>query len=108
MSGISISLVISKKYARVEVYINRGDKDENKKIFDYFYSIKDEIESDFGNSLIWERMEDNVTSRIKYQLDGVDVSSETDWPKMNGFLIDGVVRMIKSFKEPVRKVRNKI
>ncbi|MDD3285179.1 MAG: DUF4268 domain-containing protein [Patescibacteria group bacterium] len=108
MSGVSANLVISKKYARVEIYINRGDKEENKKIFDYFYAIKDEIESGFGDNLIWERMEDNVTSRIKYQLDGVDVSDEADWPKMNKFLIDVVVRMMKSFKEPVRKLRSKI
>lgn len=105
MSGVSIWLVISKKYTRVEVYINRGDKEENKRIFDYFYSSKNKIENDFGGTLIWERMEDNVTSRIKHQLDGVGISSEADWDRMNEFLIDGVVRMLKAFKEPVKNLK---
>lgn len=105
MSGVSIWLVISKKYTRVEVYINRGDKEENKRIFDYFYSSKNKIENDFGGELIWERMEDNVTSRIKHQLDGVGISSEADWDRMNEFLIDGVVRMLKAFKEPVKNLK---
>ena len=37
MGGVSISIVVSQTYARTEVFINRGDQEENKKIFDYFY-----------------------------------------------------------------------
>ncbi len=107
MAGVSLNLVISKRYARTEIFINRGEKDENKKIFDFFFSLKKTIEKGFGDKLIWERMEDNVTSRIKYQLDKVDVSNEKDWEKMNAFLIDGVVRMHNVFKDPVRKLREK-
>ena len=105
MGGVSISLVVSRKYARVEVFINRGDKDENKKIFDFFYDLKDKIEETFGGELTWERMEDNVTSRIKYQLDGVSISEENDWSKMNEFMIDGVERMRRAFKEPVKNLK---
>jgi len=103
--GINLNLVISKRYARTEIYINRGDREENKKIFDYFYNLKDKIEQEFNGKLIWERMEDNVTSRIKYQLDGVDISNEEDWLKMNEFMIDGAERMHKAFNEPIRKLK---
>ena len=64
----------------------------------------DEIEQDFGGKLVWERMEDNVTSRIKHQLDGVSVSNENDWPKMNEFLVDAAEHMHKAFKDPIRKI----
>ena len=104
MSGVSINVVITKKYARSEIYINRGTKEENKKIFDYFFAQKDKIESDFGNELIWERMEDNVTSRIKNQLDGVDISNKEDWGKMNNFLIDSAIRMDKAFRKHISKI----
>jgi hypothetical protein len=30
-------------YCRGEVFINRGSKEENKEIFDYFYAMKDKI-----------------------------------------------------------------
>jgi len=104
MGGVSINAVISKKYARSEIYINRGAKEENKKIFDHFFAQKDKIESDFGGKLAWERMEDNVTSRIKNQLDGVDVSNKEDWEKMNKFLIDSAIRMDKAFRKHVSKL----
>jgi len=50
-------------------------------------------------------MEDNVTSRIKYQLDGVSITAEEDWPKMNNFMTDGAERMRKAFIEPIKKLK---
>lgn len=103
--GFNLNLVISKKYARAEIYINRGETEENKKAFDSLYNFKDEIEKEFGGKLTWERMEDNVTSRIKHQLDGVSVTNEEDWPKMNEFIIDTAERMHRAFKDPIRKMK---
>lgn len=106
-SGVGLNLVISKNYARAEIYINRGDIQKNKEVFDHFYSLKDQIEKDFGGPLIWERMDDRVTSRIKYQLDGVSVFNEEDWQKMNDFMIDATSRLHKAFKDPVQKLRSR-
>lgn len=102
--GFNLNLVISKKYARAEIYINRGEMEENKKAFDSLYNLKDEIEKEFGGKLTWERMEDNVTSRIKHQLDSVNITNEEDWPKMNAFIIDAAERMHRAFKDPIRKI----
>ena len=79
--------------------------EENKKAFDSLFNLKEEIEKEFGGKLIWERMEDNVTSRIKHQLDGVSVTNEEDWPKMNEFMIDAAERMHKAFNDPIRKIK---
>ena len=49
-------------------------------------------------------MDDNITSRIKTQLDGVSYFEEDNWEKMNKFLIDISVRMEKAFREPVKKL----
>jgi hypothetical protein len=105
MSGVGINLVVTRSYARVEVYINRGDKNgDNKAIFDYFFNSKEKIEKDFGGQLVWERMDDNVTSRIKWQLDDVSIFEEKDYPKMNTFLIDGLNRMRNAFLEPIKNL----
>lgn len=106
-SGVGLNLVVSKNYARAEIYINRGDIQKNKEVFDYFLSSKNQIEKDFGGALIWERMDDRVTSRIKYQLDGVSVFNEEDWSKMNDFMIDAASRLHKAFKDSVQKLRSK-
>lgn len=104
-SGIGLNLVVTKNYARAEIYINKGESQKNKEVFDYFYNFKDQIEKDFGAELVWERMEDRVTSRIKYQLDGVDVFNQEDWSKMNDFIIDAALRMHKAFKDPIHQLR---
>jgi hypothetical protein len=103
-SGIGLNLVISRTYARVEIYINRGSAEENKAWFDKLAASKDEIEKALGTPLIWERMDNKVTSRIKYQRDGLNVFNEEEWPQMISFLIDGIMRMHKIFKEPVQKL----
>jgi hypothetical protein len=105
MSGVNMNIVIASSYCRGEIYINRGNKEENKEFFDFLYNLKDSIESEFGAELTWERMDENVTSRIKFQLDGVSYFEEDDWNKMNTFLIDTSVRMENAFKEPIRKLR---
>ena len=104
MSGVNLNFVATSSYCRGEIFINRGNKEENKEIFDYFFKTKDKIEEDFGGKFEWERMDDNITSRIKTQLDGVSYFEEDNWEKMNKFLIDISVRMEKAFREPVKKL----
>ena len=107
-SGITLNLVATRNSTRAEIYINRGDIEKNKEVFDYFYKSKEKIESAFGTPLVWERMEDRVTSRIKSQLDGVNVFNQEDWPKKNSFMIDAAIRMHKTFKEPVQAFRSQL
>ncbi len=40
ISGVSMYFVITNQSARTEIYIDRGDKDENKKIYDLFFVKK--------------------------------------------------------------------
>jgi len=108
MGGVSVNLVISKKYARSEIFISRGNKEENKKIFDYFYKHKDQIEKEFGDKLTWERMENNITSRIKFQKDGFNYYDKESWPEINNFMIDSAERMHRVFRKQVRELRRKL
>ncbi|MFA6528373.1 MAG: DUF4268 domain-containing protein, partial [Candidatus Gracilibacteria bacterium] len=101
-SGVSINLAVSQKFACASIQINRGSREENKRVFDHFMKHKEQIEKDFGSPLVWERMDELITSRIKWQLDGVNVSDDADYPKMNEFLIDGMVRLKKAFTESVK------
>ena len=106
MSGIGLNLGISKNYCRVEIYINVGSQDVNKKCFDFLYKYKDEIESKFGYPLIWERMDNSVTCKIKYQLDGVNYFERDDWKQINDFLITYSSKMESAFSDYI-KIMNK-
>lgn len=105
-SGVAIYLVVTKTHCRSEVYLNRGDKEENKQYFDYLFKMKDDIEKTFGEALSWERMDENVTCRIRSQIEGVNVFDSEDWPQMIEGLFDMSERMAASFKNPIKKLKN--
>ena len=98
--GITLGLVISKKYCRTEIYFNIGTKDENKRIFDIFYAKKDEIEKEFGGNLVWERMDDKVTCRIRNEIELNCYDSEK-WNEAFKFLVDSSISMDRSIKSVV-------
>ena len=108
ISSVAYNFVISKSYARVEVYMQRPIKEENKFIFDELEKQKVTIEDDFGDKLSWERLNDKKASRIKYQKEEVNIFNKNDWPIMIDFLIDAMVRLEKAFKLQLIEVRKKL
>ena len=104
MHGLSLNIIVTGEYAQSDIAVNRGDKEENKKFFDFLYKMKDKIETAFGDELIWERKDDKVTCRIKSELTGVNVFDKEDWSKMIKFLLKVSERMYKAFKNPVKKL----
>ena len=96
---MSINLVVSKSYARSEIYINRGDKDKNKEVFDFIFQDKDNIEKELGRPLEWERMDNKVTSRIKMQKNNLNVYEIDDQNEIIRFLINASTNMEKVFRK---------
>jgi hypothetical protein len=87
MSSVGYNSVATRNYVRIELYINSGDKENNKAIFDALASKKDKIEAEFGEPLTWERLDNNVTARVKFELSNVSIFNEQDWTKMIAFLV---------------------
>jgi len=108
MSGVNLNLVATKKYARSEIYFNRGSKEENKLCFDFIASKKEQIEREFGSELMWERMDDKVSCRVKAQLEGVSIYKKSDWDEMIDYLIGVSEQMEKAFKNPVKQLNKRI
>lgn len=103
-SGTSLNLVINRSYCRTEIYISTGVKKKNKEYFDFLYQYKKEIEDKFGGNLVWERLDDLVTCRIKDQSDGVNYFEKDDWQTINNFLINSSKRMERAFAEYIKKL----
>lgn len=108
MTGVSLNFVVSKNYGRSELYISRGSTEENKFIFDSLNEKKEQIESDFGGKLDWQRMDTKKTSRIKYEKEGVNCYNQDDWDEMIMFMVDGMIRMEKAFIKPLRTINVKL
>lgn len=85
ISGFNISCIANYDSARVDFYMGKSDKAQNKASFDLLWSHKNEIEEKLGISVTWERADEYKASWLCYYLRDVSVTNETDWPRMAKF-----------------------
>lgn len=85
ISGFSIGCVANYDQARVEIDLQKADKQKNKAAFDFLITRKLEIEQKLGVSLEWMRGDDTKGSYILYRLMDVSITNETDWIQMAKF-----------------------
>ena len=64
IKGVSTNIIIARKACRGEIFINSGSKEENKRIFDFYYSHRQEIDKEIPD-LVWQRLEEKNTCRIR-------------------------------------------
>jgi hypothetical protein len=97
--GIVYSFVITGNFARLELWINRGTKEDNKQIFNKLMTYKEQIETNFENCLEWERLDNGKGSRVAFYLKNVSVFNGEDWDKMIEFLTDNMIKFEIAFKD---------
>jgi len=101
--GVTFNFAAGKSYGRAELYIDRGDKEENKFLFDQLYGKKALIETEFGAELTWERLEDKRASRIKCEMPGTIYDTDQR-PALIEFMTDAMTRLENAFKEPLADI----
>ncbi|MGO9620238.1 MAG: DUF4268 domain-containing protein [Desulfobaccales bacterium] len=93
-SGLGYNYVIFQHHARVELYIDKGNNDLNKGIFDRLAAAKGEIEKSFGEPLEWERKDEKRACRVKKDLTlGGYRDDEQVWPKIQEAMVDAMIRL---------------
>ena len=108
ISGISYNFLVTKSYVGVELAISKSDTQANKQIFDKLKKFELEITNDFGDTLSWERLDNKKMCRVGYSLPGVNLNHKDEWDKMMEFLIDNMIKLEKSLREPLKKVKRKL
>ena len=103
-TGLSYSYVVLMDLVRVEFYIDLGDKNKNKKIFDDLFKRKQQIEADFGGELEWQRLDDKRASRIAETVEHKGLKNVEDWPLIHDKMIDAMVRLEKALSKHVKTV----
>ncbi len=95
--------VLLEKNTAVELYIDTRDKETNKRIFDLLHSRKKQIETDFGDSLEWERNDHVRFARIKATiLRGGLKDGERKWADIQDALIDSMDRLSRSLRSHIQ------
>jgi hypothetical protein len=95
--GLSYNYTIRKHDASVELYIDRGDGETNKEIFDGLMASREQIEEKFGKPLEWKRLEGKQACRIMKTIDvGGYRDDEKEWPKIQDTMIDAMIQLEKA------------
>jgi Domain of unknown function (DUF4268) len=108
ISGLSYNFLVTKSYVGVELAISKSDTQANKQVFDELKKFETEITNDFGDTLSWERLDNKKMCRVAYSLQGVNLNHKDEWDRMMEFLIDNMMKLEKSMREPLKKVKRKL
>lgn len=99
ISGCPFNFIVTKNYCSVEFGLSSSEKEFNKKLYDYLFSNKEEIEKAYGDNLLWERLDDKKMSRISYRMENVSIFNKEDWDDMITFLTENMIKLEKTFRK---------
>lgn len=107
MSGCIYSLVLRKDQVRVELVIQRPQKDTNEWVFDQLLTLREALEAKIGCALDWRRQEASKKCTIAMVRD-VDGFDAENWPDITKWLADGVAKFEAAFAEPISMLNHRI
>ena len=103
-SGVSFVYVVwMTEETAVELYIDTGDKDENKQVFDGLEQKKHEIEKAFGSPLSWERLDDKRACRVRCIIKDGGLTDEPKWQHIQDAMIGAMERLVKAIKPHLKQ-----
>jgi hypothetical protein len=104
--GLGFNYVINRENGQVELYIDRGDQAENKRIFDHFHTQRDAVEKSFGNPLLWERLDGKRACRIKSIVpSGGYRSPESQWPGLQTDMVTAMTKLETALKPELETLK---
>lgn len=105
--GVSINIIICKTSIRSEVYISTGDKTTNKEIFDYLHSHEEEIEAKYGAKLVWQRLSDKISCRIREDVDNLSYLDPNDWNEIFEYFVSSANKFMNAFSPYARNFKKR-
>lgn len=102
-SGIEFHYVINQHSARVTLYIDRGDLEQNNTTFDALLADKDEIERRFGGHLEWHRLETKRASRVSSEIE-IGGYRDENWPVIHEAMVDAMARLEQAVRPNIQRL----
>ncbi|MYA51605.1 MAG: DUF4268 domain-containing protein [Chloroflexi bacterium] len=94
--------------AEVAVYLNSNSA-RNKRLFDALHIQQDNVESDFGQPLIWERLDQSIVSRISTRIPDRTITDEQSiLDSTAAWMVDTTVRLSQTVIPTVQKVADEV
>ena len=87
---------------RVEAYIDFGDADTNKALFDRLHAEREDLERAFGESLSWERLDERRASRVAVYCPGAVDANSDELARLRAWAIERLLKFRSVFGPKVR------
>lgn len=87
---------------RAELYIDQGDAEENRQLFEYLMFSKEQIEHEFGEPFGWESLEEKRACRIAVYRPGSIENSEEVLEEIRSWAIDRLLKLKEVFEPYLR------
>lgn len=105
LSGLAFNYVTTQHASRVELYIDRGDAEENQRVYEHFASRQAEIEEAFGAPLDWQPLPTRRACRIAFEAIDQGYRDEDAWPQIHAQLVDAMIRLAETLKPHIATLR---
>ncbi len=92
ISSCNYILTFSKKEVRMELFLGRKSKEENKAIFDSLVAKKSHFEHCYGSALDWVRSDNKKGSKVQMRKE-FNVPDIDCWPTIFNWYIDNAIKM---------------
>ena len=104
-TGLGYNYVILQDGARVELYIDTGDGELNKMIFDALADNRQKIEDTFGMPLHWQRLDDKRACRIAHIISIGGLADEDSWLALQHQMIDAMVALERTLQPHIKGLK---
>jgi len=90
---------------KAELYIDTGDKAENKAAFDKLYQQKADIEEAMGSPLTWERLNDKKASRVSLHWPNTNIKDPPDkLEQAKEWALKAMLKLIDTFQPRLKEL----
>ena len=103
--GLGWHYAVRQHDVQVELYIDRGEADVNASLFEQLIAHKEAVESSFGDSLDWQRLEGKKACRVRYTLEIGGWRDEEKWPVIAESAVDAMLRLEKALGGRVKALK---
>lgn len=94
--------------ARTELYIDQGNSEQNKELFDALQAKATDIENTYGSRFTWERLDDKRACKIALYRDAVIDSADNELEQIRQWHVDNLLKIKKVFFPILQEITTKI
>ena len=94
----------AQQQARIEVYIDSGDENENRTLFDGLEKHKENIEAELGYALDWQSLEEKRACRVATDRAGTIDDSDDVLEEIHDWMVERLLDFKRVFDSHLREL----